>query len=214
MPSPIDADARRHTIARLAARLVATNGAHNISLRSLAAAAGASTTVITHYFANKADVLEAAYRASVDEARERVEAVHEDDDRRVLLLCEAVLPLDEPRRMNWLTWIAFMGTAISEPRLATLQRRRTTDHRTLVCQAIAAAQDAGRVHPDRDAAEEARALVALVHGIATQAVFHPDDWPQDRQLAPVRAFCDDLSRPPHGEETATRPEGGRGATGR
>lgn len=205
MPARIDADARRRDIARLAARLIATHGADNISLRSLAAAAGASTTVITHYFANKAEVLEAAYRASVDQARERVEALPGDDDpRRVLLLCEAVLPLDEPRRMNWLTWLAFVGAAISEPRMAELQRRRVAGHRELLTRAISAAKRAGRVHPDRDALDDARALLALVHGVASYAVFDLEDWPADRQLDTVRAFVAQLATPPAPERPGSK----------
>lgn len=198
MPPRIDAAARRQAIAELAARLIATRGTEHISLRSLAAAAGASTTVITHYFATKADVLEAAYRASVHQARERVDALPGDDHpRRIALLCEAVLPLDEPRRTNWLTWLAFMGAAISEPRMAALQRRRVVGHRALVQRAIKAAQQAGRVHPDRDAAQEARALVSLVHGVASHAVYDPRDWPAHRQLAPVQAFLAALPDAPH-----------------
>lgn len=215
MPPRIDADARRREIAGLAARLVATRGP-DISLRSLAAEAGASTTVITHFFANKAEVLEAAYRASVDEARGRVEQLPGDEHpRRIELLCEAVLPLDEARRLNWLTWLGFMGAAIHDPRLAALQRSRVTGHRALLEKAVAAARQDGRVHPDRRPADEARSLVALVHGVASHAVFHLDDWPADRQTGTVRALVSQLRYPPadrsEPDETGRTPDAERAA---
>ncbi|GAA0935583.1 TetR/AcrR family transcriptional regulator [Pseudonocardia zijingensis] len=197
MPPRIDAGVRRREVARIAARLVATRGADAVSLRSLAAEVGASTTVITHYFAGKADLLEAAYGAAVDDARERVDAVPgEGHPDRIRLLCEAVLPLDEPRRSNWLVWLAFMGAAISDPRMAALQRRRVAGHRELLTAAIRAAQEAGQVHPGRSAEEEARSLLAMVHGIASHAVFDLDDWPAQRQVAAVEAFCLHLAAPP------------------
>src|SRR6195952_5243246 len=107
MPRLIDADLRRAEIAVLAARLIADEGIEKLSFRSLATAAGASTTVITHYFADKQELLSSAYDAAVDEARERVEALPSNTDRRFLqLACEAVLPIDTARMRNWRTWLA------------------------------------------------------------------------------------------------------------
>ena len=204
MPPRIDAGVRRREIARIAARLVAARGADAVSLRSLAAEVGASTTVITHYFASKADVLEAAYRAAVDEARERVDALPGDGHPdRIRLLCEAVLPLDEPRRSNWLVWLAFMGAAISDPRMAALQRRRVTGHRELLTAALRAAQEAGEVHVAWEPEVAARSLLAMVHGIASHAVFDLDDWPADRQLAAVETFRRRLTAPPIEVEQGT-----------
>src|ERR1700712_714670 len=108
MPRLIDADLRRAEIAVLAARLIADEGIEKLSFRSLATAAGASTTMITHYFVDKQQLLTSAYNAAVDEARGRMESLPPRHDRRFLqLACEAVLPIDLARSRNWRTWLAF-----------------------------------------------------------------------------------------------------------
>jgi AcrR family transcriptional regulator len=196
VPRRIDADERRRDIAARAAALVARNGTEGLSFRSLAAAGGVSTTSITHYFADKKALLQSAYHAAVDQARVRVaELPGEDDPGRLAALCEAVLPLDPPRSDNWRTWLAFFGLAVSEPDMTQVQRRRVTGHRALLAEAVRAGQRLGTVHPGREAEREARALLALTHGIAVEAAFDPDDWPADRQRDLVARHVAGLARP-------------------
>ncbi|MEU7818742.1 TetR family transcriptional regulator C-terminal domain-containing protein [Pseudonocardia sp. NPDC049154] len=206
MPRRIDADVRRREIAALAASLVARRGTDGLSLRALAAAAGASTTVITHYFAGKKELLQSAYHAAVDQARDRVrEAPGEDDPRRLVALCEAVLPLDAPRSENWRTWLAFFGIAVGEPDLGAVQRRRVTGHRDLIADAVRAGQRLGTVDAARDPDEEARTLLALTHGVAVEAAFDPEDWPAARQRALVARHVATLAHPPSREDSPAAP---------
>jgi AcrR family transcriptional regulator len=201
MPRQIDADLRRQEISLLAARLIGEQGVERLSLRSLAKAAGASTTVITHYFADKSAVLESAYHSAVDQARTRVRdlaARGVSDPEYLRLACETVLPLDEERTGNWRTWLAFFGIAISSPRLAQIQRRRVASHRDLLRDALEAGRQDGQVHPDRDPVVEARALLALLHGIASEAVFDEPDWPPDRQRAVLDRHLTGLRARPTG----------------
>ncbi len=181
MPRQVDHNLRRSEVAELAARLIATHGPEGLSLRAIAAAAGVSTTAVTHYFSRKQDLLLHAYSAAVAHAGERIAAVPADDPNRLQAHAEAVLPLDAPRRADWRTWFGFFGAAICDPDLAALQRRRVTSFRRLLAQIITAEQQAGRLEKTLDPERQARKLLALIHGIASEASFDPEDWPPARQ---------------------------------
>jgi AcrR family transcriptional regulator len=180
LPRYVDHDARRLHIAELAATLIARHGPDGVSLRSLAAAAGWSTTAVTHYFADKRELLQYAYRAATRHAEARVAAVAPDVADRLLAYCEAVLPLDRERRQDWQTWLAFFGAAVGDPVLAAMQRRRVQAFRRLLAETLAAERD-GELGDGDEA--RARELLALIHGIATEAAFDVSDWPPARQRA-------------------------------
>lgn len=181
MPRSVDHEARRAEVAQIASLLIAERGVDNVSLREIAAAAGSSTTVITHYFDSKQELLIHAYRAAVRVTADRVAAVDPRSEATLREHCEVVLPLDDERRATWRTWFAFFGAAIGNPDLAALQQREVRTFRRLLAADIRAERTAKRIAAGRDPAHEARALLALLHGIASEAVFDPADWPPARQ---------------------------------
>jgi AcrR family transcriptional regulator len=188
MPRIVDHQERRTEVAAIAADLIAQRGLDSVSLRDVAAAGGFSTTVVTHYFANKRALLLHAYRSAGAATEARLAAVPADADDRLLAICEAILPLDEPRRRTWQTWFAFWGSAIADPELAGMQRRRLHWFRELLAGELAMIGTA-------DPHEAARELLALVRGIAAEAVFDPDDWPAERQRELVQRTLDRLVVP-------------------
>jgi AcrR family transcriptional regulator len=183
VPRHVDHDARREEIADVAAALIAAHGPANVSVRSLAAATGGSTSAVTHYFADRRELLRHVYRAAIRHARARIDAIADDEPDRLRAFCEAVLPLDEDRRRDWQTWVAFHGAAVGDPVLAEMQRWRVTAFREMLAEELVAAQANGALDAALDPAAEARHLLALVHGIASEAAFDADDWPAQRQLA-------------------------------
>jgi TetR/AcrR family transcriptional repressor of bet genes len=192
VPRQVDHEARRDEIADVAAALIANHGPEGVSLRSLAAASGGSTTSVTHYFADRREVLRHAYRAALRHASDRVEAIGPAEPDRLRHTCEAVMPLDDARRQTWQTWLAFHGVAAADPVLADLQSRRTRDFRALLARLIADEQARGTVDPGLDPGAESRELLALVQGISTQAAFDPEDWPAARQRASLWRALDGL----------------------
>lgn len=195
MPRHVDHEARRAEVAAIAAELIARRGLDGVSLRDVAAAAECSTTVVTHYFTGKRELLEHAYRSAVAATERRLaQARAAEGGDRLLALCEAILPMDRARRRTWQTWFAFFGVAAADEELAGMQRRRVAGFRALLAEALAG---------DGVGAPEAaaRELMALLHGIASEAVFDPADWPPERQrmlvqdtLRRLRAPEDDRRR--------------------
>ena len=188
MPRVVDHHERRAEVAAIAADLIAQRGLAGVSLRDVAARGGYSTTVVTHYFANKHELLLHAYRSAGSATEARLAAVAADADDRLLAICEAILPLDEARRRTWQTWFAFWGSAIADPELAGMQRRRLLWFREMLADELTAAGA-------NDPHEAARELLALVRGVAAEAIFDPDDWPAERQRDLVERTLDRLVVP-------------------
>ena len=76
MPRVVDHEARRAEVAAVAADLIARRGLDGVSVRDVAAAGGYSTTVVTHYFASKRELLLHAYRSAGTATEARLRGKH------------------------------------------------------------------------------------------------------------------------------------------
>src|SRR5260370_13131395 len=121
MPAREDHQQRRQQVARIAADLVAAGGLAAATHRRIAEAAGCSTTVVSHYFADKRDLVTATYREVGDRVATRVEAARSSQDRLVAIL-EALLPLDEDRTRDWRLLFTLLGPAAPPAELSAEQR--------------------------------------------------------------------------------------------
>jgi TetR/AcrR family transcriptional regulator, transcriptional repressor of bet genes len=88
---------------------------------------------------------------------------------------EGPLPLDDSRHQHWMVTIAFCSHAPGDAELAEAQRAAYREFRGHV------ASLARRCGLSDDA--DAERVIAVADGIALQALFDPDSWPADRQLA-------------------------------
>jgi AcrR family transcriptional regulator len=179
MPARGDHDQRRRDVARIAADLVATGGLAAATHRRIAEASGASTTVVSHYFTDKHDLVTTTYTEVGDRVTARLQAAADSSDPLPSIL-EALLPLDEDRIRDWRLLFTFLGLAATDTELTAQQRSRATAARIRIEQAITAEERAGRLRKDIDADAAARLLLAVVLGIGMQALFDPADWPPDR----------------------------------
>ena len=172
MPRYVDHDARRRHIAVTAAELVGARGLEALTFRNVAEAAGSSTTVLTHYFTDKRDLLSSTFEVVAERSGARF-----DDARRnggSLREClEALLPLDPERQTEWRLLTCYWGMGVSDPVAAGEQARhvRSAQHRieTLLRQH----------HPQIAAAElevVGRRLVTLVHGLGAHSALDPVHW--------------------------------------
>jgi AcrR family transcriptional regulator len=176
----VDHAARRRHVAACASRLIAEGGTDAATVREVARAAGSSTTVVSHYFRDKRELLEFTYREAAAQARARAHAALGTDRGDVRAVVDALLPLDEERQDYWRVNAAFWGLAVGDEALAAEQRARVDGARELLMGALAE-----RGSPDPEV--EAEELLALVIGIAVQAVFDPARWPAERQRLVVES---------------------------
>jgi len=170
MPKIVDHEARRRQIVEASWRIIAAQGLAGATMRKIAAEAGCSTGRLTHYFANREEIVLAALRAAYDAAQARMGRVRERPSspaERLTGYLEETLPLDRKRLAEWKVWIAFWGAAAAHPALA-----RENDER-LAAWAAALAPLVAAVAPGCDADQEAEALIGLTNGIGLQAAVHP-----------------------------------------
>ena len=74
--------------------------------------------------------------------------------------------------------LSILAQASADAELAVIQREAYLDFRANVTALVA-----GEFGPCDEAEREAERLIALVDGIALQALFAPDLWTEERQLA-------------------------------
>lgn len=176
MPAPVDHDEKRREIAAIAADLIAERGLEAATIRQIAARAGFSTTVVTHYFANKRALLRAAYRHAAESTQQRFDALAVSELSDPLARLEILLPIDEDGRRAWRVYFQFWPMADHDPELAEEQRWWSANAVGLAREALKIAYP----HVD-DIDRRATMAVSALQGIAIQSLFDPDNWPAERQ---------------------------------
>lgn len=177
MTAPARLD-RRAELARVSYELIAELGIDGVSLRGVARRLGATTGLVSHHFADRSELTAAALDHAAAVIVDRVTAL--PADAHPLEVLGAVLPTDPVTVENWRFALSVRTAAMFDPELRRFDRT-IREH----WDAYLPAHLAGLV--EGDPREAARHLVALVDGIALQAVLDPDRWPPERQLAHLRA---------------------------
>ena len=187
MPKIVDHEERRREVTRAAAAIVIASGRAALTARNVAAATGWSTTVVSHYFDDMADLFHETYSYATTRSRRRVERVLAADPGNIEGLIEAVLPLDQERRDDWKIWFAFWSEALTNPTYADEQSQRAATTRERLKTCLAVKRKNGTIRRNVDIDKAADRLAALIPGIASAATFDPKAWPAARQRAVLRS---------------------------
>ena len=133
MPAIIDHNRRREEIAACAAGLIARGGIDAATVRAVAAEAGYSSKVVSHYFDDKKALLFATYRFAAARSEALTDATQTDAGGAsrpdVAAFVKALLPITTIQRENWQVWYAFWAYAISNPAFAGEQQRQVDGSR-------------------------------------------------------------------------------------
>ncbi len=184
MPKLVDYDERRSELAEAAANLIARAGIGAATMRDVAAEAGWTTGALTHYFADKRELLLFTFQASLDRRRAaRAASDTTDPLAQLTTSLEGALPSDDDRRRHWMVTIAFCAQATGDPDLAAAQRDAYREFRAYLAGLV---QQCG-FGVGRPAEMLAERLIAAADGIAVQALFDPEHWPPAHQLATLQA---------------------------
>ena len=178
MPKYVDVEQRRRDITDAAARLIAKSGVGAATLRDVAAEAGLTTGSVTHYFADKRELLLHTFQASLDGRRSRRSLVSDEPLAALRATLEGALPADDDRRRHWMVSVAFCAQAAGDDELAKAQADAYREFHSYVTEQVRRSGLA----TDHRAAMMAEHLITQVNGVAIQALFDPSSWPTDRQL--------------------------------
>ena len=167
MPRIVDSEAQREAVLVATWRTIAKHGISGATVRRIAAEAGVSTGFISHYFRNKNEVMSAALTLSNERSQKRLSASAEGRRGLAALraVIEGVLPLDEERRLEWLIWVTFWGSAGTDPALANEWRRGRDGWHGMLLRLLQEAKADGEVRSDIDVDHEADRLVVLIVGL-------------------------------------------------
>jgi len=184
MPVAVDHDVRRREVAEAVWRVLAATGFAGLSLRAVARELGATTGLLTHYFASKrelvAHALEVVHRRTAARMEEAETPDRGVEGLRVRL--RGVLVDDEEATILSKVWVGFWDLALADVELGLVEAARYERWRDrlrpLVDEAMAAGELAAR---DRETVVDV--LTAFTHGLVVQALFDPERFPAMRQYA-------------------------------
>ncbi len=202
MPKIVDAELRRLDLADATARLIARGGLGAATMRDVATEAGLTTGSVTHYFGDKRELLLFTLNTSLACRRgRRSAAAHAGPVEALRASLEGALPLDADRRRHWMVTIAFCTLAAGDTELVAAQRDAYREFRDTVTGQLVACGLA-TAHAQR----EAERLIAVVDGVAVQALFDAESWPPARQAA---MLADALAGVPVGNDSSRSSNGSR-----
>jgi len=183
MPAVVDVEARRREVGSVVADIIATQGLEAVTVRSVAAAAGFSTAVVSHYFSGKRDLLLYSYRIAQDHAYSRLEEAARQFPGDIERILNGLLPYHAEARRDWLVWSVFWALAISDPEFSQIQREqfRVAQRRFVQLLKI----DQARMS-EPEVQLKARTLLSGLVGLAIQAAFDPKGWPAQVQRNVLR----------------------------
>ncbi|WP_043629016.1 TetR/AcrR family transcriptional regulator [Nonomuraea candida] len=180
MPKQVDQAERRQAMSEAVWRVVAERGMDGLTLRAVAAAAGCTTGMVTHYFRDKKALLTHARSLMHHRMADRVEALaaHGSAQDRLRSACEQALPLDDERHLETVVWAHFQLSVRADPELL---RHHAAAHASWIRRLTGLVRDA-LPHPEPpDLHERAHSLAAFLDGLAINAVTDPGAYPSELQ---------------------------------
>jgi len=170
----VDHDERRDRIAEVAIEIIAHEGLEATTIRRIAAEMGASIRVITHYFADKDELLLTVYRLMALQGQERIAEAVAADPADLVAGLVAMTAADESTFQRWRVYVSFWDRAARDPVFAAEQRRWVEHTIDIV---------GGMIEARNGKVPEIRALslrlLAFVQGISVQRLCSPSSWSQE-----------------------------------
>jgi AcrR family transcriptional regulator len=193
-PAPTDHDARRNDVSEAVWRVLAEHGFSGLTLRAVAAAMGASTGLVTHYFAGKRELI--AHALDILETRTRQRPrLHAPAAGLPALRAHLlnILPLTpEGVAMNRI-WVGSWDVALSDPDLYAAQTIRYERIRAALRTAVEEARHLGELPSAADPGRLAATALSFTHGLVVQALFDPERFPPEHQTRLLDEFLATLA---------------------
>jgi AcrR family transcriptional regulator len=170
----LDHDLRRRKIAEVAMELITREGLEAATVRRVAAEVGFSTTIVTHYFSDKQDMLLWAYRVFAEQAPLRFEKIYKKDPTDLLAYLMSMSPVNDRQLALWRAYVGVWDKSFREPMFAAELGPLFEKVVALIGLLIRA-----RNPECKNANDYARRFLALISGIAVQRLFNPQSWSGD-----------------------------------
>jgi AcrR family transcriptional regulator len=175
----------RERILEAACELIAAEGIDDVRIARVATRAGASTSLVHHYFSTREELLEQALIHSFERAgEERFGEPDEVEETATEALARAIdecLPLPGPQEREWVLWVELWLRAVREPGLRPVAARLYGRYRKWMAGLIRAGVKSGEFRADVDVEAAANAAMALLDGVGVRTLI--DDPAMDIEAA-------------------------------
>jgi AcrR family transcriptional regulator len=169
--SVVSHDEHRRRIADVTVGIIAREGLEAATVRRIAAEVGCSTTVITHYFSDKHELLLWTYRMLGEFGHAEFEQTAPPDSRDLLGYLLSMAAVDERNIAYWRAYVAIWDKSLRDPEIAAELNSwisAVLDRIETFIQVLnPTCADEGTV---------ARRLLAHVQGISIQRLFDATSW--------------------------------------
>jgi AcrR family transcriptional regulator len=176
MPAKVDADDRRRRLVLAAAELIADEGINALTNARIAKRLSGSTTMVTHYFRSKRELVLDTYQTMASRSRARVEQAMRESDDPLASCLHALLPLEESTRLEWKVWLAYQGMSVGDPELTQIWASRAASAVDRISRLIEADISAGHISSSIDPDMESGRLFSLIQGMSFQSIVDPKHW--------------------------------------
>ena len=175
MPKIVDHDERRRVIVEALWRVVARDGAHEVSVRHVAAEAGMPKSSIGHYVGTMPQLMGLAVDQLVQENTDylmSLDLLSLDADKATEVLYTLV-PVSERRRHMSGVWLLLASQAGADEEFAEVLHRLNASISDGLVDLLRGMQWQGLVDSGRQIDREVRRIHALIDGLALQCMTDP-----------------------------------------
>lgn len=197
MPKIVDHDERRRHILDAFWRLVDREGAHEISVRHVAAEAGMPKSSIGHYVGTMPQLLGLAVDDYVQANTDYIMGLDlfELDIDKAAEVLYTLVPVSSSRRRKSGVWLLLAFQAASDPEVAEVLQRLNRFVADGLRDLLQVMQRHGLVAEGRDLETEGRLLHALIDGLALEVMTDPTLRDESDVRAILRAQVISLGQP-------------------
>lgn len=184
MPRLVDHEERRIAIIHTTWNIIATRGIENATMRDIASECGYSTPgIISHYFANKNELLLAAYELICQRTDQRIAKVL--DSRRgldaLLALCFEIIPADETTLAEARVAIAFWQRAQTDDSLRKIGASALNAWMVQISQCLGEAKNLGEVPRKLNVNHARSELINAMMGLHITSMLEPAEVTSSHQ---------------------------------
>ncbi len=188
MPKVVDHDARRTELAAAACEAIARFGIDKLTMKDVGKVAGCTTGVLTHYFANKDQLMGAACDYAWDGIQEKMALRLAQGEPDYVGYLSELLPISAENRTAVVVWFHFWLRGLHSPTLAERHRVNREAWLANLADVLAAMRERGEIGAGIDVLAEVVGVDAFINGIALRAILNPDDWSAERQLSELKRY--------------------------
>jgi AcrR family transcriptional regulator len=177
MPRHVDHSARRGEIIHATLSILAEKGPRAVTFRAVAQRMGGSSTLVTHYFKSRQELLDALVETVAEwpDDLQELEAGVDDPRERLRLFMHWMVPADPEAYMEERARISLAGGHDGSVRTQGIFDAWQAGVRAQFVRHLDGLVPSSELDPVIDI------LRSITNGITLSVIEHPDDWPAERQ---------------------------------